>query len=59
MAEFLPIIMFKQRSDDEQRVEGGGSSDNVPGWYLQDNDLLLRSEELAATWGNHSKAEEP
>ena len=47
MAEFLPIIMFKQRSDDEQRVEGGGSSDNVPGWYLQDNDLLLRSEELA------------
>lgn len=47
MAEFLPIIMFKQRSDDNQRVEGGGG-DRIPGWYLQGDDLLFRSEELAS-----------
>lgn len=46
MAEFLPIIMFKQRSDDNQRVEGGGG-DKIPGWYLQGDDLLFRSGELA------------
>ena len=47
MAEFLPIIMFKQRSDDNQKVESGGG-DKTPGWYLQGDDLLFRSEELAA-----------
>ena len=48
MVEFLPIIMFKQRSDDNQRIEGGGG-DNQPGWYLAGDELLAHSDELASS----------
>lgn len=47
MAEFLPIIMFKQRSDDDQRIEPGG--DNTPrSWFLQGKELIQRSHALQA-----------
>lgn len=47
MAEFLPIIEFKQRSDDEQRIEPGG--DNRPrGWFLKGDELRQRSEALVS-----------
>lgn len=47
MAEFLPIIMFKQRSDDDQSIEPGG--DNSPKtWFLTGDDLAQRSRELNA-----------
>ena len=47
MAEFLPIIMFKRRSDDDQSIEPGG--DNSPKtWFLKGDDLAQRSQELNA-----------
>lgn len=48
MAEFLPIIMFKQRSDDDQRIEGGGD-DSPKNWYLEGAELTERSQTLTTS----------
>lgn len=47
MVEFLPIVMFKQRSDDNQLIEGGGSN-TAPKWYLEEEELRSRSDLLAS-----------
>ena len=44
--EFLPIMMIKQRTVDDTRVEPGGSSDK-PGWVLTGDELIERAQELS------------
>lgn len=45
-AEFLPIMMIKQRAVDDTRVEPGRSSDK-PGWVLTGDELIERAQELS------------
>ena len=46
MAEdFLPIMMFRQRTVDEDRVEGRGQKEK-PKWVLTGADLVARSHSL-------------
>ena len=43
--EFLPIMMFRQRTVDEDRVEGRGQKEK-PKWVLTGADLVARSHSL-------------
>lgn len=43
--EFLPVRVFAKRNMDEQKVEGGGSSD-TPNWVLVGDELSSRASSL-------------
>lgn len=43
--DFLPIMMFRQRTVDEDRVEGRGQKEK-PQWVLTGTDLISRSHAL-------------
>lgn len=46
--DFLPVRVFAKRDMDEQKVEGGGSSD-TPNWVLVGDELFSRASSLVGS----------
>lgn len=48
MSEYSPVVQFQQRKNDNLRIEGGGGDNNIPSWFLKDDALAERVQNLSA-----------